>query len=293
MTVRQQKRVRTLIEAMPYIRRFWGATIIVKYGGAAMTSAHLRDRFAADIALIKLVGMNPVVVHGGGPEISKHMGKLGLKVKFVDGLRVTDAATMEVARMVLVGKVNAELVGLINTHGGTAVGLTGQDGRLLLVHPKEYTDAEGSPIDLGFVGEVSAVNTEVLDVLAGHMIPVVASVGTSGSGQGYNLNADTVAGELAAALRAEKVVFLTDVGGLYDPLAPEEPVVSECDLARVAALEEAGAITGGMLPKVAAVRRALDCGVKSAHIVDGRVEHALLLEILTDAGCGTKIVSQG
>jgi acetylglutamate kinase len=290
MTVRQQKRVRTLIEAMPYIRRFWGATIVVKYGGAAMVSRHLRDRFAADIALLKLVGMNPVVVHGGGPEISKHMARLGLKVRFIDGLRVTDEATMEVARMVLVGKVNAELVGLVNSHGGTAVGLSGEDGHLLRVRRKEHTDAAGEPVDLGFVGEVDAVDTEVLDVLAGHMIPVVASIATDGAGQAYNVNADTVAGELAAALRAEKVIFLTDVDGLYDPHSPDEPFVSECDLVRLRELEESGAISGGMGPKVAAVRRALECGVTSAHVVDGRVEHALLLEILTDAGCGTKIV---
>jgi len=291
MTIRQQKTVRTLVEALPYIRRFSGSTIVIKYGGAAMTSRHLRDRFAADIVLLKLVGMNPVVVHGGGPEISKHLRRLGLKVDFVDGLRVSDAATVEVARMVLIGKVNAEIVALINGHGGTAVGLSGDDGRLLRARPKVHADADGTPVHLGFVGEIAEVNTEVLEVLARHMIPVLAGVGTDGRGQAYNINADTVAGDLAAALRAEKVIFLTDVPGLHDPLAPEEPVVSECDLARIERLKAEGAISGGMLPKVAAARRALTAGVSSAHVIDGRVEHALLLEILTDAGCGTKIVA--
>jgi acetylglutamate kinase len=293
MTVRQQKTVRTLIEALPYIRRFWGTTMVVKYGGAAMTSPHLREQFAKDMVLLKLVGMRPVVVHGGGPEVSKHMGKLGMESRFVDGHRVTDEATMDVAKMVLVGKVNKEIVGLINNHGGTAVGLSGQDGRLIKAEVKEHRDLEGNILDLGYVGSVKAIDTSVLDLLSDDMIPIIASVGADDEGQVFNINADTVAGELAAAIGAEKIVFLTDVGGILQEEGFEQSVVSECDLAYVGALQGAGKISGGMLPKVAAVRRALEGGVKSAHIVDGRVEHAVLLEVLTDAGCGTKITLEG
>lgn len=291
MTVRHQKTVNTLIEALPYIRTFWGTTMVVKYGGAAMTSPHLREQFASDMVLLKLVGMRPVVVHGGGPEITRHMGRLGLETRFIDGHRVTDEATMEVAGMVLVGKVNTEIVGLINSHGGTAVGLSGQDGRLIRAEVKEHVDLEGNVLDLGFVGSVKAIDTSVLELLSDEMIPVIASVGADDGGQVYNINADTVAGELAAALGAEKIVFLTDVGGIMQEEAFDLDVVSECDLDYLGALQGAGKITGGMLPKVAAVRRALEAGVKSAHIVDGRVEHAVLLEILTDAGCGTKVTA--
>jgi acetylglutamate kinase len=289
MTIRQQKTVRTLIEALPYIRRFAGTTMVVKYGGAAMASWHLRNEFAADIMLLKLVGMNPVVVHGGGPQVSRHMEKLGMKVTFVDGLRVTDAAAMDVARMVLVGKVNREIVGLISAQGGTAVGLSGEDAGMIIAEPEELTDKHGDPVDLGFVGRVKHVDTAVLDVLASHMIPVVASIGVGEDGQVYNINADTVAGELAAALHAEKIVFVSDVGGIVSSIGLEETVISECTLADIGALQAAGGITGGMIPKVSAVRRALESGVTSAHIIDGRVEHALLLEVLTDAGCGTKV----
>ena len=289
MTVRHQKTVKTLIEALPYIRRFYGTTMVIKYGGAAMTSPQLREQFAKDMVLLKLVGMRPVVVHGGGPEITRHMGRLGMETRFVDGHRVTDEATMEVAGMVLVGKVNTEIVGLINTHGGTAVGLSGQDGRLIKAEVKEHMDLEGNVLDLGFVGSVKAIDTSVLDLLSQEMIPVIASVGADDEGQVYNINADTVAGELAAAVGAEKIVFLTDVGGILQEDGFDQSVVSECDLTHVGQLQAAGKISGGMLPKVASVRRALEGGVKSAHIVNGRVEHAVLLEVLTDAGCGTKI----
>ena len=199
MTVRHQKTVKTLLEAMPYIRRFWGATVVLKYGGAAMTSPRLQEQFAEDVVLLRLVGMRPIVVHGGGPAISRHMKRLGMEPEFVDGHRVTDEATMEVAKMVLVGKVNKEIVGLINRHGGSAVGISGQDGRLLKVTPKKHTDAAGNDVDLGFVGEVDEVNTEVLDLLAEANIPVVATVGADATGEAYNVNADTVAGEVAAA----------------------------------------------------------------------------------------------
>jgi acetylglutamate kinase len=291
MTVRHQKTVRTLLEAMPYIRRFWGATVVLKYGGAAMTSPRLQEQFAEDVVLLRLVGMKPIVVHGGGPAISSHMKRLGMQPEFVDGHRVTDEATMEVAKMVLVGKVNKEIVGLINRHGGSAVGISGEDGRLLKVTPKKHLDAAGNDVDLGFVGEVDEVNTEVLDLLAEANIPVVATVGADVSGEAYNVNADTVAGEIAAALNAEKIIFLTDVDGIYEDQGAELSPVSECDLSYLGALQAAGRIGGGMVPKVAAVRKALEAGVHSAHIIDGRVEHAVLLEIMTDAGCGTKVVA--
>ncbi len=291
MTVRHQQTVKTLLEAMPYIRRFWGATVVLKYGGAAMTSPRLQEQFAEDVVLLRLVGMKPIVVHGGGPAISSHMARLGMEAEFVDGHRVTDEATMEVAKMVLVGKVNKEIVGLIARHGGSAVGISGEDGRLLRVSPKQHTDAAGNDVDLGFVGEVEEVNTEVLDLLAQANIPVVASVGADDVGEAYNVNADTVAGEIAAAMGAEKIVFLTDVDGIYEDQGVDVTHVSECDLAYLGALQAAGRISGGMVPKVAAVRKALESGVGSAHIIDGRVEHAVLLEIMTDAGCGTKVTA--
>jgi acetylglutamate kinase len=291
MTVRQQKTVKTLLEAMPYIRRFWGKTIVVKYGGAAMTSKWLQEQFAADMVLLRLVGMKPVVVHGGGSQVSRYMGKLDMKVEFVDGQRVTDAATMEVARMVLVGKVNKDIVALINRHGGAAVGLSGEDGRLISATRREHVDAKGDTHDLGFVGDVASVNPGVLTLLAEEVIPVVASVGSDEDGQAWNINADAVAGELAAALSAEKVIFLSDVEGIYENQATEISPVSECDLDYLGTLQASGAISGGMIPKVAAVRRALEAGVGSAHIIDGRVEHAVLLEVLTDAGCGTKVTA--
>ena len=291
MTARHQRTVQTLIEALPYIRRFQGSTMVVKYGGAAMTSPQLAEQFAKDVVLLKLVGMRPVIVHGGGLEITRQMSRLGMEPVFVDGQRVTDAATLEVAGMVLVGKVNADIVGLINSHGGTAVGLSGQDGRLIRAQVKEHHDLEGNLLDLGFVGSVKSIDTTVLDLLTDDMIPVVASVAADDAGQVFNINADTVAGELAAAVGAEKIVFLTDVGGVLEDDGFEQTVVSECDLAYLGALQGAGKITGGMLPKVAAVRQALGAGVASAHIVDGRVEHAVLLEVLTDAGCGTKVVA--
>jgi acetylglutamate kinase len=291
MTARHHRTVQTLVEALPYIRRFQGATMVIKYGGAAMTSAQLAEQFAKDVILLKLVGMRPIIVHGAGPEISRQMGRLGMESVFVDGQRVTDADTLEIAGMVLVGEVNKDIVGLINTHGGTAVGLSGQDGRLIRAQVKEHRDLEGNLVDLGFVGSVESIDTAVLELLADEMIPVVASVGAAADGQVFNINADSVAGDLAAAVGAEKIVFLTDVGGILEDDGFEQTVVSECDLAYVGALQGAGKISGGMLPKVAAVRRALEGGVASAHIVDGRVEHAVLLEVLTDAGCGTKVTS--
>jgi acetylglutamate kinase len=289
---RQSKTVSTLLEAMPYIQRFSGATIVIKYGGAAMTSRRLQEEFARDVVLLQLVGMRPIVVHGGGPQVSRMMARLGMDPKFVRGHRVTDAETMEVARMVLVGKVNKDLVGLIHRHGGTAVGLSGEDGQLLVAEPLAHHDEEGRPVDIGLVGRIRRVNTAVLELLSTGVIPVLASIGADEAGQAYNINADTVAGALAAALRAEKLLLLTDVPGVLAPEGGGERVIDECDLDALAELESAGAVGGGMVPKLAAVRTALQAGVRSAHIVDGRADHALLLEVLTDAGCGTKIIAE-
>jgi acetylglutamate kinase len=291
MTVRQQAVVETLLEAMPYIRQFWGTTVVLKYGGAAMTSHRLQDQFAEDMVLLRLVGMKPVIVHGGGPEISRHMRRLGLEPTFIAGHRVTDAETMEIARMVLVGKVNKDIVGLVNRHGGSAVGISGEDGHLLVVTRKEHRDEAGNTVDLGFVGAVKQVNTAVLDVLAESNIPIVASIGADEDGVAHNVNADTAAGEVAAALRAEKIIFLTDVDGIHADSGEGLKPVSNCTLGYLDQLIADGTITGGMLPKAAAVKRALEGGVASAHIIDGRVEHAVLLEILTNAGCGTKITA--
>ena len=291
MSVRQAKAMRLVIDAMPFMRRFSGTTVVLKYGGAAMTSDHLRDGFAYDVVLLTMLGIRPVIVHGGGPEVTRFAAKLGIKTTFVNGLRVTDAATMEIAEMVLVGKVNKQIVGLINKHGGTAVGLSGKDGHLIEAEPAVHVDAAGRQIELGFVGQVKQIDTRVLELLAPYAIPVVASIGASATGQSYNINADTMAGELAAALGAAKVVFVTDVAGVFDDSKPEEPWLRACDLNAIDELQARGVITGGMLPKIEAVRRALEGGVKSAHIIDGRVEHALLREILSDDPVGTTITA--
>ena len=280
-----EDRVAVLLEALPYIREFQGATIVVKYGGAAMIAPELQASFARDIALLKLVGMNPVVVHGGGPDISRYSDLLGLEVRFVEGLRVTDAPTMELAKMVLVGKINKEIVAQLHVAGVPAVGLAGDDGNLIRAS-KQTPNGH----DIGFVGRVEAINPAVLQHLS-DFVPVVASVGVDAAGQSYNLNADTVAGSLAGALRARKVLFLTDVEGLYrDPKDPSS-LISECTLLELEEMIAQGIITGGMLPKLAGVRDALAHGVEAAQIVDGRVPHSVLMELFTEAGIGTKITA--
>ncbi len=285
------KRVQTLLESLPYIRMFSGSTMVIKYGGAAMSSADLKDEFATDITLLRYVGIKPIIVHGGGKEISSYMERLQLPVKFVDGLRVTDAATMEVAKMVLVGKVNKEIVALINSKGAAAVGLCGDDGGLLKAQPLIKHDRNGNVLDLGLVGEVTGVNVGLLTLLEADYVPVVASVGVGPGGESYNINADTVAGALAAALKAEKVVFLTDVGGLLDNVEDESSTLSECTAEDVAAFVQSGKVSEGMIPKLEAVLTSLRAGVRAAHIIDGRIAHSVLLEILTDdAGLGTKVV---
>jgi acetylglutamate kinase len=274
--------VETLLEALPYIREFHGRTVVIKYGGAAMLDEALRDAFAADVVLLKYVGLKPVIVHGGGPEISRYMERLGLEVKFHDGLRVSDAETVEVAKMVLVGKLNSEIVQRLNRHGQPAVGLAGEDGTLFEVSPAPNADK------VGFVGEVERVDVDVLNHIAADYIPVIASSASDRSGQSYNVNADEAAGKVAAALGAHKAIFLTDVEGwLADP-GDESSLISR---AAVSEVETAlPGLQGGMRPKLQACVDAVNGGAQSAHIIDGRVAHSLLLELFTDAGIGTMVV---
>jgi acetylglutamate kinase len=275
--------VATLLEALPYIREFHGKTVVIKYGGAAMEDAELREEFARDVVLLKYVGLNPIVVHGGGPEITAFMERLGLPVQFVGGLRVSDADTVAVAKMVLVGKVNKEIVTRLNRHGQAAVGLSGDDGLLFRISRREGPAGQ----DLGFVGAIERVNVDVIEHVARDYIPVIASVGADREGNSYNVNADEAAGAVARALRAYKLVFLTDVTGwLRDPHDPGSLIGSASTEEVRAAL---GELEGGMRPKLEACVEAIDGGVSSAHIVDGRRAHSLLLELFTDAGIGTKI----
>jgi acetylglutamate kinase len=275
--------VGTLLEALPYIREFHGKTVVIKYGGAAMEDPALREEFARDVVLLKYVGLNPIVVHGGGPEITAYMKRLSMPVEFVGGLRVSDADTVEVAKMVLIGKVNKDIVLRLNRHGQSAVGLSGDDGGLFRVARQAAPDGT----DVGFVGCIERVDRRVLDHVAQDYIPVIASIGADREGNSYNVNADEAAGAVARALGAYKVMFLTDVAGwLRDPSDPVS-VVSEAGADEVEAV--LGQVAGGMRPKLAACLDAIHGGVSFAHIVDGRVPHSLLLELFTDAGIGTKI----
>jgi acetylglutamate kinase len=275
--------VGTLLEALPYIREFHGKTVVIKYGGAAMLDGQLKEDFARDVVLLKYVGMNPVIVHGGGPEITSYMERLDLPVQFVDGLRVSDPATVEVAKMVLVGKVNKDIVLRLGRHGQPAVGLCGDDG--LLFRAARQPAPSGQ--DIGFVGRIERVDVDVLTHVAQDYIPVVASVGADRDGHSYNINADEAAGAVAKALRAYKIMFLTDVAGwMRDPSDPST-LVSEATADEVGGL--LATVAGGMRPKLAACLEAIHGGVSHAHIVDGRVPHSVLLELFTDAGQGTKI----
>jgi acetylglutamate kinase len=275
--------VDTLLEALPYIREFHGRTVVIKYGGSAMREEELREAFATDVVLLKYVGLNPVVVHGGGPEITEYMERLGLEVRFHEGLRVSDAETVEVARMVLLGKLNSDIVQRLNRHGQPAVGLSGQDGTLFEVAP--VANAE----QVGFVGSIEKVDIDVLNHIAEDYIPVVASVGADAEGQSYNVNADEAAGAVASALGANKVIFLTDVEGWLADADDPASLVSETDVTEIREGIAEGRIAGGMLPKLEACADAVERGVLSAHIVDGRLPHSLLLELFTDAGIGTKV----
>jgi acetylglutamate kinase len=273
--------VETLLEALPYIREFHGRTVVIKYGGAAMQDAELRDAFATDVVLLKYVGLNPVIVHGGGPDITRYMKRLGMEVRFVEGMRVSDPETVEIAKMVLLGKVNADIVTRLNRHGQPAVGLSGEDGAMFTISP--HAKAE----EVGFVGEIERVDVDVLNHIAADYIPVIASVGVDRDGNSYNVNADTAAGKVAAALSAYKTIFLTDVvGWLADP-GDEGSLLSRATVEEVeAALDE---VSGGMRPKLAACLEAIRGGAQTAQIVDGRRPHSLLLELFTKAGVGTMI----
>jgi acetylglutamate kinase len=288
------EKANVLIEALPWMRRFYRRTIVIKYGGHAMVDEGLKESFAQDIVLLKYVGINPVVVHGGGPQIGKTLERIGKKSDFREGMRVTDRETMDVVEMVLVGKVNKEIVTLINQHGGQAVGLSGKDGRLIQARKLHlYRDQQGDQppelIDLGMVGEVETIQAEVIQTLeASRFIPVIAPVGVGDQGETYNINADLVAGKLASALKAAKLILLTDVPGVLDG---EGKLISSLDTAHAARLIENGVLTGGMIPKVRYAIEAVKDGVDKAHIIDGRVEHAVLLEIFMDRGIGTEIVS--
>ena len=285
-----------LTEALPYIQRFTGKTIVVKFGGNAMVDPLLHESFARDIVLMKLVGMNPVVVHGGGPQIGSLLERLNIQSEFVDGMRVTDSQTMDVVEMVLGGRVNKEIVASINRSGGKAIGVTGKDGQLLrarrLTIERRGPELEAPEIiDIGHVGEVRQVDTEMLNViLDSNFIPVIAPIGCDDDGQSYNINADLVAGKLAEVMRAEKLMLLTNVAGLMDTAGN---VLTGLSSAGVDDLIADGTVRGGMLPKVSCALEAVKSGVASAHIVDGRVPHAVLLEIFTDEGMGTKITSRG
>jgi acetylglutamate kinase len=274
--------VATLLEALPYIREFHGQTVVIKYGGAAMTDPELTEEFARDVVLLKYVGLNPVIVHGGGPDITRYMERLGMEVKFVEGLRVSDEATVEVAKMVLVGKQNKDIVLRIGRHGQPAVGLCGDDGMLFTV--KKQLAGE---TDIGFVGDIERVDVDVLNHIAEDYIPVVASVGADRDGHSYNVNADTAAGAVARSLGAFKVMFLTDVESWRAD--PEDPAsrISQATVAEVR--ERLPSVSGGMRPKLEAALVALESGVEAAHIVDGRRPHSLLLELFTDEGIGTKL----
>jgi len=281
-----------LTEALPYIQRFNGKTIVIKYGGNAMVDDQLKNGFARDVVLMKSVGMNPVIVHGGGPQIGELLSRIGKESRFVNGMRVTDSETMDIVEMVLGGLVNKDIVNLINRNGGSAVGLTGKDGDL--IHAKRMVFKQTSPemeapeiIDIGHVGEIESINTSVVDLLLqGNFIPVIAPIGVGEDGQSYNINADVVAGKMAEILAAEKLIILTNAAGL---LNAKGEILTGLSIADVDKLVGDGVIHSGMLPKIRAALDAVNSGVKNAHIIDGRVEHAVLLEIFTDQGMGTLI----
>jgi acetylglutamate kinase len=287
------EKANVLMEALPYIREFYGKVVVIKYGGHAMVDERLKESFARDVVLMKYIGLNPVVVHGGGPQINKVLEQMRIESSFVDGMRVTDAPTMSVVEMVLGGKVNKEIVNLIQMHGGRAVGLTGKDGgliraRKLLMERKREEHLPPEIIDIGAVGEVEAIHPAIIETLdGGGFIPVIAPVGTGPDGETLNINADLVAGQIAGALRAEKLMLLTDVTGILDG---DGELISSIDANEVPRLIDADVIRGGMIPKVNCALDALDAGVKKVHIIDGRVDHAVLLEVFTSGGIGTQLL---
>ncbi len=287
--IKPAQKAQILAEALPYIKRFFDKTIVIKYGGNAMTDEHLKHCFAQDVVLLKLVGMNPVVVHGGGPQINEMLDKLGKKGEFIQGMRVTDEETMDVVEMVLGGQVNKEIVNLINQHGGKAVGLTGQDGNFIHAHKLLMEDMNDptKTIDVGQVGEITAIDPSIINFLdTGDFIPVVAPIGVGANNETYNINADVVAGKLAEILGAEKLILLTNTPGVLDK---NGNLLTGLTPKNIDDLVLDGTLSGGMLPKISSALDAARSGVKTVHIIDGRVEHALLLEVLTDEGVGTLI----
>jgi acetylglutamate kinase len=293
MTNDQTYRAKILIEALPYIRRFNNATIVVKYGGHAMVNEGLKKDFALDIILMKYVGLKPIVVHGGGPQIGDFLNKLSIESEFVDGMRVTDKKTMDVVEMVLVGKVNKEIVTLINKNGGQSVGLSGKDGQLITAKKMKYYKDKGDNqppeiIDMGMVGEITSINNRILkSLIEDQFIPVIAPVGAGKKGETYNINADLVAGHIAASLKARKLILLTDTEGVLDK---EGTLISTLRMKEIQQFIDDGTIKGGMIPKIQCCFEAIKGGVKKAHIIDGRKDHAILLEIFTRTGIGTEIV---
>jgi acetylglutamate kinase len=281
------EKVNTLLESLPYIKEFYGKTIVIKYGGHAMVDDELQKSFARDMVLLKLVGINPVIVHGGGPQINDLLKQIGKKSEFIDGMRVTDGQTMDVVEMVLVGKINKEIVNHINMEGGKAVGLSGKDGNLITAQKLYHVSGDNKQVDIGQVGSVKSINPTVLDTLdRDRFIPVIAPIGVDEGGMTYNINADLAAGKIAEALKAEKLILLTDVEGVL----LDEKLVSTLKIDKVRPYIENGQISGGMIPKISCCCEAVAGGVGKSHIIDGRVEHAVLLEIFTQAGIGTEIV---
>lgn len=285
-----------LIEAIPYIRTYFGKTFVIKYGGNAMVNEELKRAVMQDIVLLKFLGVNPVLIHGGGPEITQMLKRVGKKSEFIQGLRVTDTETMEIVQMVLVGKLNKEIVAKLNLLGGRAVGLSGQDANLLVAKKTVPTMPEGYQgeiPDIGFVGEVTKINTAILEeLIASNYIPVISSIGVGEDGGSYNINADTAAGELAAALKAEKLVMLTDVEGIFEDYQDKSSLISALKVDQAYQMISQGKIEGGMIPKVQACITAIQAGVNRTHIIDGRQLHSMLLEILTDQGIGTMVVNE-
>lgn len=287
-------RAAVLVEAIPYIREFNGKTFVIKYGGNAMINGELKEGVMQDIVLLKFLGVNPVIIHGGGPDITQMLKRVGKPSQFVQGLRVTDAETMEIVQMVLVGKLNKEIVSKLNLLGGRSVGLSGQDANLIMARktvPTMPADYQGEIPDIGFVGEVSSINTQILhELIQSNYIPVISSIGMGEDGVSYNINADTAAGELAAALQAEKLLMLTDVEGIFEDYTDKSSLISALTVDKAHEMIDQGKIEGGMIPKVEACITALRGGVHETHIIDGRQLHSTLLEILTDRGIGTMVV---
>ena len=283
------QKAKILVNALPYIKKYYGQTIVIKYGGSAMVDKTARKQFIKDVVLMKYVGINPVIVHGGGPEINEMLQKIGKESKFIDGNRVTDEETVEIVEMVLSGKVNKGIVADINKYGGKAVGLSGKDGNMVFVE-KKFAEVDGEKIDIGFVGEIKEINTEVIKLLESNdVIPVISSIGVDKNGQTYNINADYVAGTISGKLQADRLVFLTDVDGILLDYNNKQTIIDEIDVKKVNDLIEREIISGGMLPKVTTCLDAIENGVENVVILNGKLEHSLLLELFTEEGAGTLI----